>query len=393
MNNFKEKFLKFISNPKYIFGIYFLVALASALSKYFRGPEAYNNYLIFKNVFWNSVKEKNLYLQYPELYFDSNHYGVFFSVIIAPFALLPDVIGMPLWNLANTWVLVFAFSKLPISKTKISFLAWLCLQEFITASVSLQFNVALTGLLILSAVFIYERKETRSAFSILIGFFAKLYGIAGLSSFFFIKNKTKFILSLLFIGFLFIILPMLFSSYQFGLQSYWDWFQSLSEKNLSNQVLGNRQDYSLMGIVRRVLGKADISNLTFLIPGIFVFMLPYLRIKQYQYLAFQLLILSSTLLFIVLFSSSSESPTYIIAVAGAMIWFIIQKDRSPFVWFLLFFVIILTSFSFSDIFPKYVKENYIMKYSLKALPCCIVWFRIIYELMTRNFEKDYSLNS
>lgn len=244
----------------------------------------------------------------------------------------------------------------------------------------------------LSAVYVYERKETKSAVAILIGFFVKLYGIAGLSSFFFVKNKWKFILSLLGFGILFLILPMLISSPHFGIQSYSDWFRSLSEKNVSNQVLGNRQDYSLMGIVRRVLGNAEISNLVFLVPGILVFCLPYLRIKQYKSLSFQLMILASTLLFIVLFSSGSESPTYIIAVSGVMIWFIMQKQKSAFVIGLLIFVIILTCFSFSDLFPKFIKENYIMKYSLKALPCCIVWFRIIYELMTKDFEKDYKLD-
>lgn len=232
---------------------------------------------------------------------------------------------MILWNVANTFVFLFAIHKLPFSNTKKAFFAWLCLQEFITAAVSLQFNIALTGLLILSAVYVYERKEAKSAITILIGFFVKLYGIAGLSSFFFIKNKWKFIFSMIGFGILFLVLPMLISSPHFGIQSYMDWFQSLSEKNSSNQVLGNRQDYSLMGIVRRVLGNPDISNFVFLVPGILVFGLPYLRINQYKNLAFQLMILASTLLFIVLFSSSSESPTYIIAVSGVMIWFIIQK--------------------------------------------------------------------
>ena len=199
-------------------------------------------------------------------------------------------------------------------------------------------------------------------------------------------------LSFIGFGILFLVLPMLLSSPQFGIQSYGDWFQSLSEKNLSNQVLGNRQDYSLLGIVRRVSGNSEISNLVFLLPGILVFGLPYLRIKQYKNLPFQLMILASTLLFIVLFSSGSESPTYIIAVAGVMVWFTMQKEKSPLIIGLLIFVIILTCFSFSDLFPKFIKENYIMKYSLKALPCCIVWFRVIYELMTKDFEKDYKLD-
>lgn len=388
----KDKFLKFIADPKYIFGIYLLISIVSAVLKYIGGPLKYNNYMIFKNVFTNTLQQKNIYLLYPGIHFDSNHYGVFFSVLIAPFAVLPDWLGIVLWNVANTALFLFAIHKLPFSSAKKAFFAWLCLQEFITAAVSLQFNIALTGLLMLSAVYVYERKETQSAIAILIGFFVKLYGIAGLSSFFFVKNKWKFILSLLGFGILFLILPMLMSSPHFGIQSYADWFQSLSEKNVSNQVLGNRQDYSLMGILRRVLGNAEISNLVFLVPGILVFGLPYLRIKQYKNLAFQLMILASTLLFIVLFSSGSESPTYIIAVAGVMIWFIIQRERSPLIIGLLIFVIILTCFSFSDLFPKYIKENYIMKYSLKALPCCIVWFRIMYELMTKDFGKDYKLD-
>ena len=348
--------------------------------------------MIFKNVFTNTLQQKNIYLLYPGIHFDSNHYGVFFSVLIAPFAVLPDWLGIVLWNVANTALFLFAIHKLPFSSAKKAFFAWLCLQEFITAAVSLQFNIALTGLLMLSAVYVYERKETKSAIAILIGFFVKLYGIAGLSAFFFMKNKWRFILSFIGFGILFLVLPMLLSSPQFGIQSYGDWFQSLSEKNLSNQVLGNRQDYSLMGIVRRVSGNSEISNLVFLLPGILVFGLPYLRIKQYKNLPFQLMILASTLLFIVLFSSGSESPTYIIAVAGVMVWFTMQKEKSPLIIGLLIFVIILTCFSFSDLFPKFIKENYIMKYSLKALPCCIVWFRVIYELMTKDFEKDYKLD-
>lgn len=388
----KDKFIKLISNPKYIFGIYLLVSAISAVTKFLSGPQNYNNYLIFKNVFTNTLAEKNIYLLYPDFHFDSNHYGVFFSILIAPFAILPDWLGMVLWNIANTLVFLYAIHKLPFSTQKKSFFAWLCLQEFITAAVSLQFNIALTGLLILSAVYIYERKETKSAIAILIGFFVKIYGIAGLSSFFFVKNKWRFVLSFAGFAVFFLILPMLISSPHFGLQSYADWFQSLTEKNMSNQVLGNRQDYSLMGIVRRLSGNAEISNLFFLVPGILVFGLPYLRFNQFKNLSFQLMILASTLLFIVLFSSSSESPTYIIAVSGVMIWFIIQKEKTPIVVGLLIFVIILTCFSFSDLFPKFIKENYIMKYSLKALPCCLVWFRVIYELMVKDFRSDYQLD-
>jgi len=280
---------------------------------------------------------------------------------------------------------------LPFSNQYKAFFAWLCLQEFITAAVSLQFNIALTGLLILSATYIYKEKEVKSAFAIMIGVFVKIYGIVGLSSFFFVKNKLKFITSLAVFGLLFLVIPMVYSSTHFGIQAYVDWFTELKIKNNGNQVLDSYQDISLMGFVRRILQDASISNLYFFAFGLPLFALPYLRIKQYKHQAFRLLILSSTLLFTVLFSSGSESPTYIIAVAGVMIWFLIQKEKTPFVIGLLIFVIVLTCFSNSDLFPKYIKEHYVIKYSLKSLPCTIVWFRIILELMTKNFETDYKL--
>jgi len=388
----KQKFLKLISDYRIIFVIYIIVAAITAYSKYKRGTGGYNNYLIFKGVFYNTLQERNIFLQYPDLFFDSNHYGIFFSLLIAPFAMMPDGFGAVLWNVSGTLVFLYAIYKLPFSNAKKSFFAWLCFQEFITAATYFQFNIILTGLLILSAVYIYERKETQSAFAILIGTFVKVYGIVGLSAFFFIKNKTKFIVSFVVIAILFFVLPMLISSKEFGIQSYIDWYVSLSEKNLSNQTLMSRQDYSLMGVVRRILGNANISNLIFLIPGFAFFMLPYLRIKQFKFLPFQMMILASTLLFIVLFSSSSESPTYIIAVAGVMIWFLMQNKLTKIDIGLLIFVMIFTCFAFSDVFPKFIKEEVFIKYSTKAIPCILVWLRVMYELLTRDFDKDYKLD-
>ena len=388
----KQKFLKLISDYRIIFVIYIVVAAITAYSKYKRGTGGYNNYLIFKGVFTNTLQERNIFLQYPDLYFDSNHYGIFFSLLIAPFAMMPDGFGAVLWNVASTLVFLYAVYKLPFADAKKSFFAWLCFQEFITAATYFQFNIILTGLLILSAVYIYERKETQSAFTILIGTFVKIYGIVGLSAFFFIKNKSKFILSFVVIALLFFVLPMLISSKEFGIQSYFDWYTSLSGKNLENQALGTRQDYSLMGVVRRVLGNAEISNLIFLIPGFLLFMLPYLRIKQFKFLPFQLMILASTLLFVVLFSSGSESPTYIIAVSGVMIWFLMQKKWTKVDIGLLIFVMIFTCFAFSDLFPKSIKEEVFIKYSTKAIPCIIIWFRVMYELLTKDFETAYKLD-
>lgn len=386
----KTKILHFFQKPIYIYVIYLAVGILSALAKYGRGPLKYNNYLIFKNVFYNTIHENNLYSEYPELYFDKNHYGIIFSALIAPFTLFPDWLGMVLWNLANVGLFIYAIQKLPVSEKQKAFFAWLCLQELITALVSFQFNVALTGLIILSACFIYQKQEIKSAFSILIGFFVKIYGIVGLSSFFFVQRKARFILGLFAGAILLFALPMLYASPGFVVQSYADWIHELVIKNEKNTTASMMQDISLMGFFRRIT-NTPVSNLVFLAIGLPIFALPYLRFRAYDKRAFQLLILASTLLFTVLFSSGSESPTYIIAVAGVMLWYIIRKEKSAQATGLVVFVLILTSFGMSDLFPVVIKRDYIVKYALKALPCILVWLQITYELLFFDMEKDYNL--
>lgn len=367
-----------------VFAVYLLLALVAGLKQYHH--HSYNNYLIFKYVYWHTVDLQNLYHNYPE-YRDSNYYGPVFSVFIAPFALLPDGLGCMLWNIANVTILLWGIYSLPISLNKRTIIAWICAHEALTALFSFQFNIALTGLILLSFSYLIKKKEVQSAFFIVFGTLVKLYGIVGLAFFFFTKNKLKFILGCFIAFAVFFALPMVISSPAFVIQSYADWYHALTHKNDLNASLTSFQDISLMGIVRRVTGNINIPNTPFLLGGLILFGLPYLRIKQYKHIGFRLMLLASTLIFTVIFSSGSESPTYIIAFTGVAIWFMVQQNpKKTWIIALFIFAFILTSLSPTDIFPRPVKE-FIRLYSLKALPCVIIWLTIIYQMMKEDFES------
>lgn len=372
----------FLLKKQCIIAVYILLAVIAGTKQYI--SHSFNNYLIFKYTFWHTIDLQNLYNNYPE-YLDSNHYGPIFAVFIAPFALLPDGLGMILWNLANITILLWGIFSLPLTLNKRVIIAWLCAHESLTALFSFQFNIALTGLIILSFSYLVKKKEIQSAFFIAFGTLVKLYGIVGLAFFFFTKSKLKFIIGGLLGLLLFFVLPMLFSSPAFIIQTYGDWYNSLVHKNATNASLTSFQDISIMGMARRITGDLNIPNTPFLLFGITLFSLPYLRIKQYKNLGFQLMLLASTLIFTVIFSSGSESPTYIIAFAGIAIWYIIQPIKNSWIISLLIFAFILTSLSPTDIFPQNVKE-FIRLYSLKALPCILIWFVIIYQMMREDFS-------
>ena len=393
---FKSSFFRksFFTNPKYIAIIWIILAGVSGIKQYLRGVGGYNNYLIFKNVFYHTRNQVNLYNAYPSEYFDHNHYGPIFSLVIAPFAVLPDYLGLVFWNIANAVALVFAITELPLQKSQINVVLWICAHELLTALLGMQFNPMMTSIILLSYVYIEKEKDFWSAMLIVLGIFIKLYGVVGLAFFFFSKHKVKFVASLFFWSIVFFTMPMVISSPTFIVQSYQDWFARLVLKNSVNANLISRQDICLMGMVRRIFNNPNISNIPFLMGGIVLFGSQYLRISQYKHQAFRLMLLASVLIFAVIFSSGSESPTYIIAFVGIAIWFVIQpKPVSKWNLFLFIFAIILTSFSPSDLFPKFVRETYINKYALKALPCVIIWFVIVYEMCTKNFEKYRSISN
>jgi hypothetical protein len=377
----------FLKNRKIIIGLWLVVALVAAIKQFVIGK--YNNYLIFKHVFFHTIEKKSLYGLYPESYFDHNHYGPIFSVFIAPFAVLPDAVGMPLWAVFNAAVLIYAITKIPVDTQKVNWILWICFHEFLTAILGFQFNPIMTAIIILSFVYITEEKDIWAAFCIALGTFIKLYGVVGLAFFFFSKNKPKFILSLVLWSLLFFGLPMLISSPEFILNSYKEWAFRLVEKNNENAGLDSMQDISVMGMVRRIFQAPELSNLLFLVPGLALFGLPYLRLKLYSNENFRLLLLASVLIFTVIFSSGSESPTYIIAFVGVAIWFVLQeKPISKSAWFLFIFAMILTSFSPSDLVPRFLRETYIRPYALKALPCVLIWGRIIYEMLFFNSNQN-----
>jgi len=101
----------------------------------------------------------------------------------------------------------------------------------------------------------------------------------------------------------------------------------------------------------------------------------------------QKMLQASTFIFSAVFSSGSESPTYIIAFAGIDIRSIVQQDpKITWIIALFIFAFVLTSLSPTVILPRPAK-NFIRLYSLKALPFVIIWITIAYQMLSENFES------
>lgn len=367
--------------------IWFGLALIAVLLELSRS--SINNYTIFKGVFWHSVHQKDLYAFYPGEYNDLNHYGPLFAVLIAPFAILPDFIGVILWSMVNAGVLLYAVKKLGFEQKNFYTILLISAIELMSATHHVQYNPMVAGMIVLSFVMIEKDNDLWGTFFIAFGFLTKLYGIAGLTFFLFSNNKLRFIGYFSMWMIILFCLPMLFSSPSFVVQSYKGWWDSLHSKDVENAIVsfsGGLQDISVTGVVRRITRNPAIGDLTFLAPAAVLFLLPLLRFSQYKAPEYRLRYLALVLITVVIYSSSAESVTYIISAIGISLWYILQEKKTTWVIGVLIFSLFLTSLATTDLCPSYIRSNFVRPYALKAVPSFLIWCLLIKEVAFNTYH-------
>lgn len=361
-------------------GLWLLLGVLAAVMKI----HSHNNFLVFRGSFWHAWQGLPLYAEYPQEYWDINHYGPLFSLVIAPFAVVPEWLGLLMWCVALSLGLYVAVRRSLLTSGQQLFVLWFCAHELLTALYMQQFNIAIAAIIVGAFFLIEKERDATAAFLIVLGTLVKIYGIVGLAFFFFSKHKVRFVAALAVWSAVMFVAPMVLSSPDYVVGQYQAWFTDLVSKNSENgEAL--MQNISLLGMTHRVTGL-EFSDLWLILPGLVMFGIPYLRISQYKNMAFRETLLASVLMFTVLFSTGSESSGYIIALVGVVIWYTAAPwQRNRWDVALLIFVFVLTSLSPSDLFPAYLRKEWVQPYALKALPVTIVWFKLCYEM----YVKDY----
>ena len=374
----------------------------------------FNNFLIYKYTFWHAYNGTSLYAAYPEDHYDVNHYGPIYGLIMAPFAIIPSLwAGVFFWHLALALFLWWAIRRSTLTWEQQVIIFWFTAHEMLNALGMSQFNVATAAMILLSYTYLRRGSEMWSAFWIVLGTLTKIYGIVGLAFFFFAKSKPKFVLWLVVWSVVLFVLPMPFWGCGYVVDQYAEWATSLLAKGDEN-ILSDFQNISLLGFVRKV-GYActaglsayydvfwrrtlpDASNwwiavwsdLWIILPGLLYGALPYLRIRQYGSLSFQMMCLASVLMFVNIFSTGSENSSYIISMLGVGIWYVaVPWKRSRTDLWLMIFCFFLTSLSPTDLFPEYLRTHWIRPFALKSIPVVVIWLKLVYEMLTKDYTKD-----
>ncbi|WP_207428609.1 glycosyltransferase family 87 protein [Pedobacter sp. SYSU D00535] len=370
-----QKFLQKIGYTRLLLVLWIILPVVSAVKQV--STNSHNNYLIFKHVFINTLNNHPLYQRQPEYFLDNNHYGPFFGLFFAPFALLPDMAGAVLWALFNSLMLFWAIWKLPLTVKQRNLILLISTHELITSLLNLQINPFTTALVIFTYIFAIKHKEILAGLMIAIGFLIKLYGIVGFAFILFARRYVVFVVSFAAFTVLLALLPLFISSWTFQLEGYHDWAAALSRKNGLN-LTSTMQNVSVMGLIQRNIYPDAPTAYILGVGLILMSAMVLLNFKQLSNDRYRMLLLAAVLLFAVLFSTGSESATYIIAFVGVAIWYVTKPQKNAWDHFLLIFALVLTSLSPTDLFPAEAR-TFIREHRLKALPCLLVWLEVLRE--------------
>ena len=381
-----NKVKHYLSDFRVVFFVWLVMAIVPWLRIWIQNKFDLD-YSIFYHSFWHAWQQMPLYIIYPE---DDNYflYGPLFPLLMGPLAVLPYQLGRLLWMLIITVIPYWSIRQSFFTRSQQLFILWFVAVEAYTCILDSESNSLILACVLFTYYLTQKEKDCWAAFLIALGTVTKIYGIVGLAFLPFSRHKVKFLGWFMAWMVILAVLPMLVFGCEYVHGQYQAWYDVLVHKNNLNQFAAG-QNISLLGIVRKVSGIASYSDLWLIIPGLVAFGLPFLRFSQYRHQAFRFAIMASVLMFVVLFSTGSESYGYIIAMPGVAIWYLTSPwKRNHWDLGFIIFAFIITSMSPSDLFPKEVWRQLIKPYSLKALPVALIWFKLTYELLTKDYDTE-----
>jgi len=379
-----RRITKLAQTPSIIFTIYSIAAIFIAWQQYSLGAKSdtsthYNNYVIFRQSFFHLIHSQNLYALYPNEYWDYYKYSPAFALFMMLFAYLPDLLGLIIWNLLNALTLFFAIRSLPVSDLKIKTgVWWFVLIEMITSLQNSQSNALIAGLLILAFNFLERRQVLRATLMIALSAYIKIFGVVAFSLFFLYPERKKFFLYSAMWMILLAIVPLVVVFPDQLIRQYENW------RSLLSMDYGNSVGLSVMGWLHSWFHFDPPKNVV-TITGIVLFCLPLVFVKRFPQPIFRWLFFCSILIWVVIFNHKAESPTFIIAVSGIALWYFSQKKNYLNLG-LLIFAFIFTCLSPTDVFPPLVRNGFMLPYTMKVVPCILIWLKIFFEMITGSYK-------
>ncbi len=370
---------KLLTNWKFVFGLGLLVVLAATTIETLRG-RATNFYAYYDatNMFWAGINPYTLeYVEAHSIWF---LYTPVFTTIYAPIFLLPEWLGPYVWNVFNYVMLCVAIRLLPKPlapfRTRI-FLFMLLL--ILQSAFCFQYNMVVCYIFLFAFILMERGKPLWATLLIMISATTKYYGAIELGLLMCYPRFWRNIGYALMWGVVLLLLPMINTAFDnvFALyRSMWDSYESHR----------SAVDYSGLFFARG-LKPWLLPNLRVVQMGVLLVIsaLFFWRYKRWHDFRFRVETLAVMMGYIILFSDSPETHTYMITLTGYQMAFWLQPERTKFDWVLYWLLFVnFCILPVDAICPTPVYRFFHDNFWLDVYCMTIAWLRVIWWAVKSN---------
>ncbi|MDQ6635250.1 MAG: DUF2029 domain-containing protein [Gemmatimonadota bacterium] len=333
-----------------------------------------NNFLIFRAAALHLLREQDLYAAYPAEHFDFYKYSPTFALLFLPFALPPFGVAMLLWNALNAGTLYVALGMVLPRRAAVT-ARLIVFLDMLGSLQNVQSNALVAALIIFSFAAFERRHTMLGSLATAIGAGVKIFPLAAASFAVFHPRKVRVAVALATSMAVLVLLPLLVTPASVLMAEYGSWHAIESKDALA-------RGFSVMEMVQLLL-HGDWPNWPLQLSGVVALVAPLLvRRERWSEWSFRRLYLCSVLVFCVIFNHQAESPTFVIASAGAAIWFASLERRSRWDWFVFGFIVVCTILASSDAMPRAIQRALFDPYRFKTVPCIVLWVELQRQLWT-----------
>ena len=315
--------LQFFYNQRNLYMIGFLLAFTVTFLEFIRGR--HHNFIVFSEAtqyFWQGISPYTT--EFIESYGRFFLYSPTFTVLFAPFAYLPAWLGPFVWNLFNYTLFFISIFTLPQQFThQQKCRMFLFLLPILGQSLlSFQYNITVAYIFLFSYTLFEKDRGFLAVLLIMISGCTKIYGIFELALLFCYPHFWRNIGYVLGTGIVLLALPLLKLAPMEFLPYHGEWLQILTV----HQSTGVYDSFFYaQPITKWALPHFRMLQLGMLGVLALLFLGNY---RKWTSSTFRAQALGILMCWVVLLSDSAEKHTYVIALAGFMLWYWSRENRT-----------------------------------------------------------------
>ena len=368
--------IKNIKNKEQIlFWLGLVIVIAATTIETMRGRAL--NYYVFSdasNMFWHGLTP---YTQ--QFITDHGRYFLYtpvFTALFAPVLLLPQWLGPYVWNGMLYALMVTAIRTLPgeVNQYRTKIFAFLLLL-IVQGTYCFQYNLVVCALFLLAFTLLERNKPLWAVLLIMISATTKIYGGIELALLLCYPKMWRNLGAAVLMGIVLLLLPAMYLNFEHPLDVYRQMGEILTQHGDSGIWAGL--------LYAPVLRDVLLPNMRIVQLGALVILSVIFFWKKRLWSDFRFRVSALAVMggYVILFSDSPETHTYIIALAGYQMVFWLQPKRTTFDWVIFWLLFVnFCIFPIDVLCPTPVYRFFHWNFWLDIYCMTLAWVRIIWAV-------------